>query len=97
MRIISRQKLKQFWEKHVDSEEALKTWFKEVELAIWQSPGDIKKRYKSADPLPGNRVVFNIKGNSYRLVVQIHYNTSIVYVRFIGTHADYDKINAEKI
>ena len=97
MRILSRQTLKQFWEAHADAEEALKSWYKEAEHAAWRSPEEIKKRYPSADPLAGNRMVFNIKGNSYRLIVQIHYNTGVVYVRFIGTHAEYDKINAEII
>jgi mRNA interferase HigB len=87
MRIISRQTLSIFWETHADSENALKAWFKEAEQAKWRSPQEIKERYSSADPLPRNRMVFNIKGNSYRLVVQIHYNTGIIYIRFIGTHA----------
>lgn len=97
MRIHSRQTLRQFWENHADAEEALKSWFKEAEHADWRAPEEIKKRYSSTDLLPGNRVVFNIKGNSYRIVVQIHYNTGTVYVRFVGTHAEYDKINAETI
>jgi mRNA interferase HigB len=62
---------------------------KEAEDARWQSPADIKARYRSADFLPGNRVVFNIKGNHYRLVVKIHYNTGVVYIRFVGTHEEY--------
>lgn len=97
MRVVSRSTLIAFWETHRDSEQALKEWFKEAENAFWKSPDEIKKRYSSADPLSGNRMVFNIKGNSYRLVVKIHYNTGVVYIRFVGTHAEYDKIDAEKI
>ncbi len=97
MHVITRQKLSQFWRQHSDAEDALKAWFKEAEHAHWRSPNDIKARYRSADFLPGNRVVFNIKGDHYRLVVQIHYNTQVVYVRFVGTHAAYDQIDAEVI
>lgn len=97
MRVVSRATLIRFWEEHADVEQALKEWVKEAEHASWQSPVEIKRRYASADPLPGNRMVFNIKGNAYRLVVKIHYNTGVVYIRFIGTHADYDRIDAEKI
>jgi mRNA interferase HigB len=97
MRVISRQQLSQFWTKHKDAEEALTVWFKEAEHAQWKSPADIKARYNSADFLNDNRVVFNIKGNHYRLVIQIHYNTGVVFIRFVGTHAEYDRIDAETI
>ncbi len=97
MHVITRQKLSQFWRQHPDAEDALKAWFKEAEHARWRGPSDIKARYGSADFLPGNRVVFNIKGGHHRSVVKIHYNTQVVYIRFIGTHKAYDKIDAEKI
>lgn len=97
MHLITRQKLKQFWQKHPDAEEALTAWSKEAEHANWKVPNDIKARYRSADILKDNRVVFNIKGNHYRLVVKIHYTTQVVYIRFIGTHAEYEKINAEEV
>lgn len=97
MRVVSRRHLAQFWEEHPDSKSALAAWFKEAEHAHWNSPPDIKVRYRSADFLPGNRVVFNIKGNDYRLIVTIHYNKGIVYIRFVGTHDAYDRINAETI
>jgi mRNA interferase HigB len=97
MRIISRKTLKHCWEDHRDAEDALNSWYKEAEHARWHSFEEIKQRYSSADPLPDHRVVFNIKGNSYRLIVQIHYNTGVVYIRFAGTHAEYDQIDAEKI
>ena len=97
MRTISRHRLKQCWETHRDVEDELKSWFKEAEHADWKTPNDVKERYPSADILPNNRVVFNIKGNHYRLVVKIHYNTGTVLIRFVGTHAEYDRINAEMI
>ena len=97
MRVISRKTLKDFWEKHADAEQPLKAWFHETKTAHWKSFKDIKTRYRSADVLPGNRVIFNLKGNTYRLVVLLHYNTGIVFIRFIGTHADYDKIDATTI
>ena len=97
MRVISRKTLKDFWEKHADAEQPLKAWFHEAKAAHWKSFTDIKARYGSADALPGNRVVFNIKGNTYRLIVHIHYRTGIVFVRFIGTHAEYDRIDATTV
>lgn len=97
MRIIKQKTLKDFWEKHRNAEQAFKAWYYEASHAAWTSFADIKGKYPSADVLPGNRVVFNIKGNTYRLVVQIHYNTGIVFIRFVGTHAEYDKIDAETI
>lgn len=97
MRVLSRKTLQQFWEQHRDVKPALEAWFDEVCQSRWQNPTQIKERYPSADILPGNRVVFNIKGNHYRLVVKLHYNTGIVYIRFIGTHTEYDRIDAETI
>jgi mRNA interferase HigB len=97
MHVISRRQLVQCWEKHPDSKSTLAAWFKEAEHAHWNSPPDIKARYRSADFLPDNRVVFNVKGNDYRLIVKIHYNTGAVYIRFVGTHDEYDRINAETI
>lgn len=97
MRVIARKTLRDFYEQHADSKTPLEAWFHEAEAADWKIPQDIKNRYPSADILPGNRVVFNIKGNTYRLIVKIHYNTGIVFIRFVGTHAEYDKIDAATI
>lgn len=97
MRIFARSTLQQFWEQHPDSKDSLDAWFAEALHASWRSPQEIKLRYSSADVLPDNRIVFNIKGNKYRLIVKIHYNTGMVFIRFIGTHAEYDRIDAEKI
>jgi mRNA interferase HigB len=97
MRIIAVKTLRLFWQEHPDSAEALKAWVAEAEASDWQGPEDVKRRYGSADVLAGNRIVFNIKGNRYRLVVKIHYNTGFVFVRFIGTHQGYSRIDAETI
>lgn len=97
MHVVSVKRLREFWEQHADSQSALWSWYREAKAASWKSFEDIKKCHRSADCLPGNRVVFDIKGDHYRLVVRVHYHGGRVYLRFIGTHAEYDKINAETI
>lgn len=97
LRIISKKILREFWEKHSDSKQQLKSWFQETSKAEWKSPKDIKNEYPSASFLVDNRVVFNIKGNAYRLITRINYDYSMIWIRFIGTHAQYDKIDANKI
>ncbi len=97
MRVFSRKTLVEFWTKHADSEQPLKSWFSEAEKAKWKTPTDIRLVYPTASFLADNRVVFNIKGNTYRLIVKINYDYGQVFVRFIGTHAQYDKIDAESI
>lgn len=97
MRVIAVSTLRQFWEKHSDSEQPLKAWHDEVAQAAWAQPAEIKTQYRSASILKNRRVVFNIKGNDYRLIVAIAYRLGIVYVKFIGTHAEYDKIDAETV
>ncbi len=97
MRVIAKSTLRDFWVIHQDCEDQLKAWFNEAEKANWESPAEIKLDYPSASVLPDNRVVFNIKGNTYRLVVKINYKFGLVWIRFIGTHAGYDKINAGTI
>jgi len=97
MRIIAIKTLSQFWERYSDAEGYLRAWFAEASKARWKGPQDILDWYPGADILPSNRVVFNVKGNHYRLIVKIHYNTGVVYIRFIGTHAEYAKIDAETV
>lgn len=97
MRVIAKKTLKIFWEKHRDCEQQLKTWHDEVKQANWKTPKDIKVNYPSASFLEDNRVVFNVKGNSYRLIVKINYKYKMVWIRFVGTHAEYDRIDASKI
>ena len=97
MRVIAKSTLRDFWLKHADSEQALKTWYQETDKSSWQHPNDIKREYPSASILADNRIVFNIKGNRYRLIVKINYAYQMVWIRFIGTHAEYDKIDAINI
>lgn len=97
MRLIALSTLRQFWERHPAAEQPLKAWVDEASKAQWQQPADIKAQYRHASILKNRRVVFNIKGNDFRLIVAIAFNLSIVYVKFIGTHAEYDKIDAETV
>ena len=94
MRIISRRALRECWEHHPDARQALQAWYADVRFAEWRSPSEIKQTYQNASILPNNRVVFNIKGNRYRLVVAVNYDFGMVYIRFVGTHAEYDRIDA---
>jgi mRNA interferase HigB len=97
VRVIAKKTLKEFWEDHNDCEQQLKSWYEEASSAFWRTPDDIKKNYPSASFLEDNRVVFNIKGNNYRLIVKINYKFGMVWIRFIGTHTEYDKIDATKV
>ncbi len=97
MRILARKTLREFWERHPDSEQQLKAWYAEAKRAAWQTPTDVKARYAAASILKGGRVVFNICGNKYRLIVSIHYPYQVIYVRFLGTHEQYNDIDAETI
>lgn len=97
MRIIALKTLKDYWSKEPKSEEALKAWYKEAEAASWDGPADIKEQYRSASILKDSRVVFNICGNKFRLIVKINFKFKMVYIRFVGTHREYDNIDAEEI
>ena len=99
MRIISRSRLRQFWgdRRYRDSEQPLKSWYHEAKKSRWKRPGDIKGLYRHASFLANNKVVFNIHGNKYRLVVAVNYDFETCYIRFIGTHEQYDNIDAENI
>ncbi|MHB9150978.1 MAG: type II toxin-antitoxin system HigB family toxin [Thermoleophilia bacterium] len=97
MRVIARATLKHYWESHPAVEGQLRAWFQEAKAAKWGSPADVNAQYASASILADNRVVFNIGGNSYRLVVHINYELQIVYVKFIGTHGEYDNIDATTV
>lgn len=99
MRIISRKMLREHWEKpeRGDSEQALKSWFAEAKKANWTTTQDIKDLYGNASFVGDNRVVFNIAGNKYRLVVHVNYRLGIVNTKFVGTHSEYDDIDVEKI
>ena len=99
MRIFSRKTLREFWElsNHTDSEQSLKAWYDEATQANWKTPNEIKAQYKSASILKDSRVVFNIHGNKYRIIVKINYDFAAIYIRFVGTHKQYDKINANEV
>ena len=97
MRVIAKKTLRDFWERHNDCRENLTSWYDEAVHANWRSPADINRAYPTVSIVANNRVVFNVKGNMYRLIVKINYGYGIVWVRFIGTHAEYDKIRAESI
>jgi mRNA interferase HigB len=91
VRVIAKKTLREFWLVHPDAEGPLLAWFREVEREDWDGPAAVKARYRSAS-FVGDRVVFNIKGNLYRLVVRVDYPRRLVFVRFVGTHAEYDRI-----
>ena len=97
MRLIAVSTIKAFWGAHPDAEQQLKAWVDEVRAADWCSPADIKATYRSASILKSGRVVFNIAGNKYRLAVDVAYKSRIVFIKFLGTHSDYDKIDAQTI
>ena len=99
MRVISKKTIKEFYEQpnYIDSKDSLESWYKEAINNIWENPNDIKRQYCNASIVGNNRAVFNIHGNKYRLIVKINYYAKIVFIRFIGTHKQYDKINAQEI
>jgi len=97
VRIIARKALREFWEQHPDAEQALRAWYHDVNGAAWRTPADIRGVYRNASFVANNRVVFNVKGNQYRLVVAIIYQHGVVYIRFVGTHQEYDRIDAATV
>jgi len=96
-RIISRKALREFWERHPDARQALQAWYADAKRGTWKTPADIRNAYRNASIIASNRVVFNIKGNRYRLVAAINYEHGIVYIRFVGTHQEYDRIDPATI
>lgn len=96
MRVISRKTLREFWEKHTDCEEQFKAWFRETEKATWGNINKLKKEYPSAS-IVNDKIVFNIKGNNYRLIVKMNFEYQISWIKFIGTHVEYDKINVNNL
>lgn len=99
MHIVALRNLERFWQqpKGKAAEGALKAWFAEAKAAKWASPQEVKNQYANASVIANNRIVFNIKGNDYRLIVAIAYKMQYVYVKFIGPHADYDKVDATTV
>ncbi len=96
-RIFAKSTLRIFWENHPDSEQYLKTWFDTAMNSAWKSPNEVKQTYANASILKNGRVVFNIKGHTYRLVVKLNFEKQWMFIRFIGTHEEYDKIDANTI
>ncbi len=97
MRVVAKKILREFWQVHADSEENLKTWYKEAINATWNSPNDIKNEYARVSILKNNRAIFDICGNKYRLIVRIQYKRQWIFIRFIGTHNEYNKVDANNI
>jgi mRNA interferase HigB len=97
MHVISRPILIKFWIKHPDSETPLKLWFKKIEQAKWKSINDLKADFPTADYVGNDRVVFDIKGNKYRIIVLVFFTGQKMFIRFVGTHAQYDKIDAKTV
>jgi mRNA interferase HigB len=94
VRIIAKRTLRAFWKRHPQAKSPLESWHQEVARADWASPSAVRLQFRTASVLQGNRVVFNIAGNHYRLVAKINYPYQIVYIRFVGTHKEYDSIDA---
>lgn len=100
MRVIAKRTLREFWERNPRNASAktpLQDWHAQVSAADWATPADLKAQFRDASILRGGRVVFNIGGNKYRLVVRINYAYRVVYVRFVGTHEEYDGIDASTV
>jgi len=97
LRVIAKKILREFWEKHSGCEQQLKSWYAEAEKGTWKNLNELKLEYPSLSVLEDNRVCFNIKGNHYRLIVKINFSYQMMWIRFIGSHAEYDKIDANKI
>ena len=97
MRVISKKPLREFWIKYPDAEQPLKSWHSIARSAHWHTPAEVKAQFRNASLIGNNRVVFNIAGNKYRLIVFVKYSIQRVYVRFIGTHREYDKIDVSEV
>lgn len=96
-RIFAKSTLRKYWEKHADAEQYLKTWYNTALSCDWKNPNDVKNTYPNASILKGSRVVFNIKGNSYRLIAKFNFDKQWIFIRFMGTHTEYNKIDANTI
>ena len=97
MRVIARRSLREFWQRHPDAEQALKAWFAEAQSATWRKSSEVKAKFGHASIVSSDRVVFDICGNKYRLVASINYAVGVVFIKFIGTHDEYNKIDARTV
>ncbi len=96
MKVVGRNRLQAFGVQHADAREWLKNWLAEVELALWETPHEVKAQYPSASVIGNNTIIFNVRGNHYRLEVTIAYQTKVVVIIWIGTHAEYDRRNQNR-
>lgn len=97
MHVLALKTLKLFWQRHPDAEQAIRAWYYEAKNARWAKSADVKARYPSASIVRAERIVFNICGNKYRLIVRVNFGSGTAFVRFVGTHAEYDKVDAETV
>jgi mRNA interferase HigB len=97
MRAIAKKPLKEFWKKHKDAEQPLLSWYKIAKNAKWRDFNEVKVIFKNASIVGNDRIVFNIKGNDYRLIVRADFHWQLLFIRFVGTHKEYDKIDAKNI
>jgi mRNA interferase HigB len=97
MRIVAKRTLREFWRVHADAEQPLRTWYVHTKAAKWQGPADIRSMFRTADFVAGNRVIFDIGGNKYRLIGKVNYRRRVVFIRFVGTHKDYSRIDPETV
>lgn len=97
MRVIAVNTIREYWVKYPNTEQALKSWLQEIEQSNWETPQDLKVKYRNASIITGKRIVFNINGNKYRLIVDIEYRLKIVFIVWFGTHAEYDLINSKTV
>ena len=97
MRIIAKRRLREYWQAHPETEQPLKAWFADAEAAVWRTPSDVKRAYGNASIVGGERVVFNIRGNHFRLVVAVDYEDGVILIKWIGTHREYDAIDVETV
>jgi mRNA interferase HigB len=96
-RIFAKSTLREYWKKYPETEQYLKTWYDTAMNCDWRTPSDVRRNYANASILKSGRIVFNIKGNSYRLVTKFNFEKQWIFIRFIGTHSEYDKIDANTI
>ncbi len=96
-RIFAKSTLREYWKKHPDCEQYLKTWYDTAINSDWETPADVKQTYANASILKDSKIVFNIKGNSYRLITKFNFEKKWIFIKFIGLHSEYDKIDVNKI
>lgn len=96
-RIFSKSTLREYWKKHIEAEQYLKTWYDTARHADWKNPNDVKQTYANASILKDGKIVFNIKGNSFRLIAKFNFEKQWIFIKFVGTHSEYDKIDANTI